>query len=274
MSAQAQQPPRGFIIGVEGNIGVGKTLFCENLARELSAKYIPERVPVTALYDFYADPKAKALMFEHSMAKHKAERYAEAMALANEHHIVVIERTPWSSQAFVMFAVQEGFMLKEDAEKLKVMGILEPCYPNSRRPDLMILLSDSPYDCFRRVQARDRAEERGLSLCYLNNLGLCISEWFHSYCGYNAIPYKVVYPHQGWFDHMGVAGGIIATRAIEGLSLPQLDDTIPLYPALSSECDSSPESPSLTDHSEEVAAPLACPSSSPDPDPAFLPVYF
>ncbi|XP_065897293.1 deoxyguanosine kinase-like [Dysidea avara] len=163
-------PPRcdeGNIVLVEGNIGVGKTTLCRELADRLKYKMFCE--PATEnpyLAKFYSNPKKYALQLQLWIFNQRCHTYVDAMEhVAKTGGGAILDRSVYSDCVFANVGRNEGYINKEGYavyEKLR-NEVLQKLSP----PNCVIYLSTTPEICHERVGIRGRDCESGLPLDYL-----------------------------------------------------------------------------------------------------------
>jgi deoxyadenosine/deoxycytidine kinase len=138
------------LISIDGAIGAGKTTLVERLASKYRVIYEPVDA-WTLLEDFAKDPKkhAYALQFEILVS------YYKILKKASKEPLVIVERSPWSSNHVF-------FDMYVECEKQKQVydGIYEQ-YGKPFEPDLIIHLDVDEETSWRRVISRGRPQENG-----------------------------------------------------------------------------------------------------------------
>ena len=148
------------IVSVEGPIGAGKSTLVEKLA---AAGYRVFSEPVeawTLLENFADDPKKHALGFQIEIL---ISYFSLKKAIdAAKDELVVIERSPWSSNK-VFFD-----MYIDDPCAKKIYLDLYATY--AFEPDHILYLDVDEETSWRRVVARDRPQERGYEKAHVESV--------------------------------------------------------------------------------------------------------
>lgn len=167
---------KGLFIVVEGNIGSGKTTFCESLAKVRTktqpCELLPEPVDKPLfrklLGNFYSDPKRWAFAFQMYALKERLNQHTWAAELANNNVSVVQDRSIYADGCFGIIAYEQGNMSLEEwdiyAETFAAMKRF------LRYPDVLVYLRIPPEVCKQRMDTRKRPEEEGVPLDYLKRL--------------------------------------------------------------------------------------------------------
>jgi deoxyadenosine/deoxycytidine kinase len=167
---------RGKFIGIEGNIGSGKTTVANMLARVRQAHDGPTLVlfePLKGRFKellgrFYADPKRWGFTFQMHALQARFRQHALAAELAANGIDVVQDRTIYADGCFGMTVREDSNM---DAEEWGIYEDTFGCMKRSLRyPDIIVYLRTSPEACFAHMRKRARSEEAGVSLAYLQRI--------------------------------------------------------------------------------------------------------
>ena len=159
-------------ITIEGNIASGKSSLLNNFANEPNMVILPEPIErwknwrgKNMLELMYQDPKKHMKKFQ---------LMTQRTALSNHNALTskpikIMERSVYSSQhVFTQMHYEKGNLSKTDYEY-----ICEQFSMNTRRmfhPDIIVYLRTDPSVCYGRKQGRNRPEEEGVSLEYLQVL--------------------------------------------------------------------------------------------------------
>jgi len=164
--------PGKFIV-VEGNIGVGKSVFTEKLTelRGERAKLFPEPVDQpafkTLLGRYYADPARWGFAFQMYALKERFKQHTLAAELVAHGYDAIQDRSIYADGCFGGLVYSDGNMTQEEWD------IYTDSFGNLKRflryPDLMIYLRASPEICHERTKSRGREEESGVPLDYLKS---------------------------------------------------------------------------------------------------------
>jgi deoxyadenosine/deoxycytidine kinase len=176
MSAIPQIPSlrRNLVIGVAGNIGVGKTTLCKALADEYDAAVFYERAEHNPyLADFYADPLRHALAAQVRFVSDRVETAKEAeMSLSS---IVVLDRVLYEDRLFASNGHELGLIDERDWETYSKFYDLFAEYV--RPPDVIVYLRASVDTLMKRIAKRGRECERAIERSYLEALQAKYETW-------------------------------------------------------------------------------------------------
>lgn len=176
---QEQKP----ILIVEGNIGAGKSTFLKIVGSALNAQLVYEPVNTwqnvageNLLERFYAETQRWAYAFQ-TYAFVTRVSAQEQHARINEQPFQILERSVYSDRyCFAKNCHELGFM--EDIEwKLYqdwFTWLVEQYTPT---PQAFIYLRTEPDICHERLMKRNRSEETGVSLDYLQRLHQKHEDW-------------------------------------------------------------------------------------------------
>lgn len=183
---------RPFQVHLEGNIASGKTTLLSSLEgnSDISLQYEPveewvytneaEGTP-NLLQEFYKDPKGNAEAFQRLILS----TYMTLHDIPCTAPIRVFDRSLHSSEIFREALAEDGYLSTRAYEDLQFY--YESL--NSRvdaSADLVIYLKTNPAGCFKRLVARDRPEERSVTLSYMTRIHRAHENWI-AQC-----PFKVV----------------------------------------------------------------------------------
>jgi deoxyadenosine/deoxycytidine kinase len=161
-------------IAVEGNIGAGKTTFCELLARDYNCRLILEQ---------FTDNPFLPLFYE------EPERYAFPVELffMTERHKQLQTSFAAGADLFTPLSIADYFFLKTllfaknnlNTEEFRLFqslfDVLNSTFP---KPDLLLYLHRSVEDVMRNIRKRGRTYETDISADYLNNIQNVYFEYF------------------------------------------------------------------------------------------------
>lgn len=175
--------PRGWLLAVEGPIGVGKTTVAAALAERFGASLLLEVVEENPfLREFYQDIAAKAfqtqiffLLSRYRQGRDASRRVAAGAALVADY----------------MFAKDRLFasLTLADAELALYDHVYEVIAPQVASPDVIVYLRASVATLLARITARGRSFERDLAADYLARLVAAYDGYFE---GHDAAPVVVV----------------------------------------------------------------------------------
>jgi len=163
------------LIIVEGNIGSGKSTASKKLAERLNLRLLEEPVDQDLLHLFYEDMKNGGnewpFAFQIEML---SQRWAQQMSAGAETLLrggydgAILDRSLWGDRVF--------------AEALAIAGKIHPkmfeIYEKFVRnmsvvlwpPTLLLYLTASPETCLERIRRRNRPQEAGITLEYLQSI--------------------------------------------------------------------------------------------------------
>ena len=173
---------RPIVLSVEGNIGAGKSTFLrimENHFGEENIEFIPEPVHLwtncngkNMLEAFYSDTKRYAYMFQSfAFVTRMIEQSKPQKKL-----IRILERSGLSDHCFAENCHENGIMddIEYTAYELWYNHLVANM-PGS--PDGIVYLRTTPKVCHGRMNKRNRHEETGVPLSYLEQLHKRHDEW-------------------------------------------------------------------------------------------------
>lgn len=157
------------ILGISGNIGVGKTTLVEYLARHWGWDFYKEPAgenPYLSLY--YREPERWGL---HSQIYFLTNRFEEESRLSRLGRSYILDRTIYEDgEIFAKIALKE----REYKTYLKLYRLAVRYLP---KPNLIIYLR-APIDVLiERIKRRRRKEEVLISYEYLERLNTAYEEW-------------------------------------------------------------------------------------------------
>lgn len=157
------------LVHLEGNIASGKSTLGQSLAAHPRFHFIPEPVEVwqtgfadNVLDRFYSDMGRWSFTFQVCT-------FATRVAALRDRpvgRITIAERSIGCDRhVFALSLYEQGAL---DAVEWEVYRRLwEEMAPKAPRPDAILYLRTPAEECLRRLQARHRSEEGGVSLDYL-----------------------------------------------------------------------------------------------------------
>ncbi|MGC8972094.1 MAG: deoxynucleoside kinase [bacterium] len=161
------------ILGISGNIGVGKTTIVEYLARYWDWAFYKEPVeenPYLKLY--YREPKRWGL---HSQLYFLSNRFEEELRLSRLGKSYILDRTIYEDgEVFARIALEK----EEYKTYLKLYRLALKYLP---KPDLVVYLK-APIDVLiERIRKRKREEEELISYDYIERLNNAYEEWLKGF---------------------------------------------------------------------------------------------
>jgi len=160
---------RNYLIGIAGNIGVGKT----TLARRLSEKfgwevYYESVINNPYLDDFYQDMKRWSFNLQMYFLSH---RFRTLKSIANSQTSAVQDRTIYEDvEIFAKSLFEQGYMAERDYKTYR--DLFYDMLPYIPTPDVIVYLKASTSTLLNRIKNRGRGFEKTISgeyILYLNN---------------------------------------------------------------------------------------------------------
>jgi deoxyadenosine/deoxycytidine kinase len=172
------------LLVLEGNIGAGKSTFLRILKENLDLDIIFEPVAKwqnvgpggNLLNLFYADIKRWAYTFQSYAFITRVEAQLEALE-KSEHDIQILERSVYCDRyCFAQNCFESGNMsaLEWQIYREWFSWLVEG---HLQKPDGFIYLQASPEICKQRLEKRNRSEEIGVSIEYLQKLHNRHEDW-------------------------------------------------------------------------------------------------
>lgn len=168
------------LVLLEGNIAAGKTTLGTTLAGDGQFVFIPEPVErwqggfaANLLERFYTDTPRWAFTLQVCAFVTRTEAIQDASLQDRD---VVFERSIYCDRhVFAKNLHQQGLM--DDTEWALYLRFWEHFKAVAPVPDAIIYLRTPADECYRRLRARGRFEEKGVSLDYLRKLEARHDEW-------------------------------------------------------------------------------------------------
>ncbi len=166
------------IIGIAGNIGVGKTSLVEFLTctYDITPFYEPND-DNPYLDDFYQDMTAWGF---HSQLYFLSSKFKIHQQLDNTPGVVIQDRTLFEDVEIFATALQQ--MGKINARDWQTyQGLYQSIKKAIKPPDLMIYLKCSVRTMRKRIKLRGRSMEQDIPLAYLKRLEKLYATWINHY---------------------------------------------------------------------------------------------
>ncbi len=165
---------KNYLVGIAGNIGVGKTTLTRNLGDRLNWKPFYESVIDNPyLDDFYGDMKRWSFNLQIYFLAHRFRSQKEIFDLGFP---AIQDRTIYEDvEIFAKSLYEQGYMKQRDYQTYRdlfnnMVFFLPP-------PDLIIYLKASVKTLLLRIKSRGRDFERTISPDYLEYLNLAYDRW-------------------------------------------------------------------------------------------------
>jgi len=176
---------RPFTVLVEGNIGCGKTTLLEHFSKFSDVKVIAEPVAKwrnlnghNLLDLMYKDPERWSMPFQSYVQQTMLEVHLEQ----TDRPVKLIERSIYSARyCFVENLYRSGKIVGSELEVLSHwFDYLTKSPEIDLKIDLIIYLRTTPDKALERIHERNRGEETGIPLEYLQDLHQLHEDWlFH-----------------------------------------------------------------------------------------------
>jgi deoxyadenosine/deoxycytidine kinase len=160
---------RNYLIGIAGNIGVGKTTLAQRLSEKFGWEvYYESVINNPYLDDFYRDMKRWSFNLQMYFLSH---RFRTLKSIANSQMSAVQDRTIYEDvEIFAKSLFEQGFMTDRDYKTYRELFYdMMPYIPS---PDVIIYLRASAPTLLDRIRNRGRGFEKTISkeyILYLNN---------------------------------------------------------------------------------------------------------
>lgn len=163
---------------VAGNIGSGKTSLTERIGSRLGWKTAFESVSDNPyLPDFYQDMKSWSFHLQVYFLGHRADQYLQ---MQNDPMSAILDRSIYEDAYIFARALNHmGNLNEQDYHTyLRLYNLVVSRLPN---PDLLIVLRAPVSILMKRIQARARNIETGISSDYLSLLDSFYDDWLQDF---------------------------------------------------------------------------------------------
>jgi deoxyadenosine/deoxycytidine kinase len=166
-------------ICIEGNIGSGKTSFCELLAQKHPVQLVLEEFDDNPFLPyFYQNPERFAFTVELFFM---AERHKQLSQITMQRDLffdfTLADYSFWKTLIFARKNLDE----KEYRLFQRLFNILNSTSPN---PDLLVYLHRTPEKLLQQIHQRDRSYESSITGAYLKMIQDSYFEFFYSQTSY------------------------------------------------------------------------------------------
>jgi deoxyadenosine/deoxycytidine kinase len=162
-------------IAVEGPIGVGKTTVVERLAERLEA--------VTVLEEWASNPFLKSFYDGRGGAAFQVEVFF--LLARHRQQQDLLQRSLFTQATISDYVLEKSklfaYLNLEDSELLIFEKLYALLADGVRRPDLVVYLQAPTELLLKRIRARGRDEEKGISEEYLAELNRAYNHYFFHY---------------------------------------------------------------------------------------------
>jgi deoxyadenosine/deoxycytidine kinase len=153
-------------ISISGLIGAGKTHLADDLGRALKLPVYNESVnDKKYLEDFYRDPAKYGLRLQFHLLNNRFRQHQKILWNGKG---AVQDRTIYEDTVFVNMLVEAGFLEERDRECY--LSLLSSLSNLMAKPSVIVHLDVSAETAYKRIQARGRECEKGITLEYLSSL--------------------------------------------------------------------------------------------------------
>lgn len=163
------------IVVVEGNIGAGKTTFCQDLYEQLTAAerrsvvFVKEPVErwtnangENLLKLFYEDKKRWAFTFQCLVLATTIQNESRAVRLSEEGHIVIMERSSFSCKEIFSELLRADVFTPAETRAFHELKAISESPLQTYLNVVVVYLNTPPHVCCTRIYERARTEEVGL----------------------------------------------------------------------------------------------------------------
>ena len=165
---------KNYLIGIAGNIGVGKTTLTRNLADRLNWKpYYESVIDNPYLDDFYGDMRRWSFNLQIYFLAH---RFRSQKAIAESGYPAIQDRTIYEDvEIFARSLYEQGYMSDRDHRTYEdLFNNMVQLLP---KPDLIIYLRASIKTLMSHIRNRGRGFEKTISPDYIEYLNRAYERW-------------------------------------------------------------------------------------------------
>jgi deoxyadenosine/deoxycytidine kinase len=165
---------KNYLIGIAGNIGVGKTTLTKNLAERFKWKpYFESVIDNPFLDDFYGDMKRWSFNLQIYFLAH---RFRSQKEICDSGYPSIQDRTIYEDvEIFARSLHEQGYMNERDYRTYR--DLFNNMVFFLPKPDLILYLKTSVRTLVQRIKHRGRDFERSISPDYLEYLNLAYERW-------------------------------------------------------------------------------------------------
>jgi deoxyadenosine/deoxycytidine kinase len=165
---------KNYLIGIAGNIGVGKTTLTRNLAERLKWKsYYESVIDNPYLDNFYSDMKRWSFNLQIYFLAHRFRSQKEIFE-SGVHAIQ--DRTIYEDvEIFAKSLYEQGYMNERDYRTYR--DLFNNMVHFLPKPDLIVYLRASKRTLLSRIKQRGRDFERSISPDYIEYLNRAYDRW-------------------------------------------------------------------------------------------------
>lgn len=170
----------GYLVGIAGNIGVGKTTLTRKMAEKLGWKsYFESVIDNPYLDDFYKDMARWSFNLQIYFLAHRF-RTLKQIAASGKNSIQ--DRTIYEDvEIFARSIHEQGFMSERDFKTY--YDLFYEMIPHIKAPDVIIYLRASHETLMNRISSRGREFEQTIDPQYILYLNSAYDKWIDSIRG-------------------------------------------------------------------------------------------
>jgi deoxyadenosine/deoxycytidine kinase len=163
-----------YLIGIAGNIGVGKTTLTTNLGKRLRWRsYYESVIDNPFLDDFYGDMKRWSFNLQIYFLAH---RFRAQKEIADSEESAIQDRTIYEDvEIFARSLYEQGHMTERDYRTYR--DLFNDMVYFLPKPDMIIYLKASVKTLMSRIRQRGRDFERSISPDYIEYLNRGYERW-------------------------------------------------------------------------------------------------
>lgn len=169
-----EKPKKKYLIGIAGNIGVGKTTLTTNLGKRLGwHSYYESVIDNPFLDDFYGDMKRWSFNLQIYFLAH---RFRSQKEITDSGESAIQDRTIYEDvEIFARSLYEQGHMSDRDYRTYR--DLFNDMIYFLPKPDMIIYLKASVKTLMARIKHRGRDFERAISPDYIEYLNRGYERW-------------------------------------------------------------------------------------------------
>ncbi|MEG0163392.1 MAG: deoxynucleoside kinase [Mucinivorans sp.] len=166
-------------IAIAGNIGSGKSLLAELLARHLGWTLSTDVSENPYIDDFYEDMRGWSFQLQIYFLGMRLKMLDQAL-LGSQN--VIVDRTIYEdAEVFARNLSNQSLLYSRDWNSFyELYNVIIEKFP---KPDLLIYIRASAKTLAKNIKKRGRTYEAGIDIKYLKNLNELYEDWTFSYSG-------------------------------------------------------------------------------------------
>lgn len=165
---------RSYLVGIAGNIGVGKTTLTKKLAKHLNwHPYFESVIDNPYLNDFYYDMNRWSFNLQIYFLAHRFRSQKEIIESADH---AIQDRTIYEDvEIFARSLYEQGYMNQRDYDCYR--DLFNNMVPFLPKPDVIIYLNASVDTLMERIKMRGRDYEKTIDRSYIEYLNNAYQRW-------------------------------------------------------------------------------------------------